>query len=180
MYYRTINKEIKVALSIPQFAEQLFELTSKNREHLKEWLPWLDSIKKASDTKDFIRTQLNRFTKGEALHQTIFYHEKIAGVIGFNCIDQTNNVGHLGYWLGKEYTGKGIMSLVTADLINLGFNEFPIQKIEIRCATTNIKSRAIPERLGFKNEGTLRKAEKVYDKYFDMVVYGLLKNEKLC
>jgi ribosomal-protein-serine acetyltransferase len=104
----------------------------------------------------------------------------MAGVVGFNCIDQTNEIGHLGYWLGKEYTGKGIMSLVTADLINIGFNEFPIQKIEIRCATTNFKSRAIPERLGFKNEGTLRKAEKVYDKYFDMVVYGLLKNEKLC
>lgn len=131
MYCRIINEEIKVALSIPQYAEQLYELTDKNREYLKEWLPWLDSIKEASDTKEFIRVQLDRFGKGNALNQTIFYHEKIAGVVGFNFIDQANEIGHLGYWLGKEYTGKGIMTLVTSDLIKFGFNEFPIQKIEI-------------------------------------------------
>ncbi len=66
------------------------------------------------------------------------------------------------------------MTEAVKDLIRLGFKHWPMQKIEIRCAVKNSKSRAIPERLGFTNEGTIRRAEKVYDRYNDHVVYGIL------
>ena len=97
--------------------------------------------------------------------------------IGYNLIDQASGIGHLGYWLGQEYIGKGIMTKAVKDLIRLGFEHWPMQKVEIRCAVKNRKSRAIPERLGFTNEGTIRSAEKVYDRYNDHVVYGMLKDE---
>jgi ribosomal-protein-serine acetyltransferase len=180
MYYHRINNEIKVGLSVPQFAEELFILTNRNREYLRTWLPWLDTIQKISDTREFLVLQLQRFSKGEALHQTIFYREEIAGVLGYNLLDRANGIGHIGYWLGQEFTGKGIMTLAVKDLICQGFKNWPLQKVEIRCAVGNKKSRAIPERLGFQNEGTLRNAEKVYDKYNDHIVYGKLKEEIFC
>jgi ribosomal-protein-serine acetyltransferase len=93
---------------------------------------------------------------------------------------RANGIGHIGYWLGQEFTGKGIMTLAVKDLICQGFKNWPLQKVEIRCAVGNKKSRAIPERLGFQNEGTLRNAEKVYDKYNDHIVYGKLKEEIFC
>ena len=68
MFFRNLNDEVKLSLSIPQYAEELFELIDKNRGFLKQWLPWLDSVTKPSDTKSFIETQLLRFQKGEALH----------------------------------------------------------------------------------------------------------------
>ena len=49
--------------------------------------------------------------------------------------------------------------------------------IDIRCAVGNHKSRAIPEGLGFQQEGIIRKAEKVYGNHMDHVVYGLLRQE---
>jgi ribosomal-protein-serine acetyltransferase len=49
--------------------------------------------------------------------------------------------------------------------------------IEIRARTDNEKSRAIPIRLGFKEEGILRQVDYNNDHYYDHVVYGLLKNE---
>ena len=54
-----------------------------------------------------------------------------------------------------------------------------LNKIEIRVATENVKSRALPERFGFKEEGVIRDAEWLYDRYVDHVVYGLLRYDFL-
>jgi ribosomal-protein-serine acetyltransferase len=64
------------------------------------------------------------------------------------------------------------------DLIEVGFKYYSLNRIEIRCAVENRKSRAIPERLGFQQEGIIRRAEKVYGMHFDHVVYGFLKQER--
>jgi ribosomal-protein-serine acetyltransferase len=52
-----------------------------------------------------------------------------------------------------------------------------MHKVEIRAASGNKKSRAVPERLGFKQEGCIRQAEWLYDHYVDHVVYGMLDLE---
>ena len=175
MFFREINPDLKLSLSIPQYGEELFQLTQKNRDFLKQWLPWLDDVKQASDTREFIELQLQRFQQGKALHITIFYQEKIAGVLGYNQIDSVNSIGYIGYWLGQEYNGKGIMTKSVRELINLGQSYYSLNRIDIRCAIDNYRSRAIPERLGFSNEGVIRHAAKVYNQYQDHVIYGLLK-----
>jgi ribosomal-protein-serine acetyltransferase len=177
MFFRHLDNDTKLSLSIPQYADELFELVDKNREFLKQWLPWLDTATKHSDTKEFIETQLLRFQRGEALHVTIFHGDKISGVLGYDRIDQVNGIGHMGYWLAQEYNGKGIMTKSVKNLIELGFKYYSLNRIEIRCAVNNLKSRAIPERLGFRQEGTIRRALKVYGVYVDHVIYGLLKEE---
>jgi len=63
------------------------------------------------------------------------------------------------------------------ELLNIGFGELRLNKIEIRCAEKNSKSRAIPERLGFTYEATLRQRELLYTKYVDHVVYSMLASE---
>jgi ribosomal-protein-serine acetyltransferase len=52
-----------------------------------------------------------------------------------------------------------------------------LNKIEIRARTDNEKSRAIPIRLGFKEESILRQVLYHNDRYYDHVVYGILKDE---
>ena len=98
------------------------------------------------------------------------------GVLGY-LIDRANSIGYIGYWLGQEYNGKGIMTKSVRELIEVGHMYYALDRIEIRCAVENTRSRAIPERLGFKHEGTIRHAAKVYDRYQDHVVYGLLKSD---
>ena len=178
MFFREITPDIKLSLSIPQYGDELFQLTQKNRDFLRQWLPWLDEVKQASDTREFIELQLQRFQQGEALHISIFYQEKIVGVLGYNQIDSVNSTGYIGYWLGQEYNGKGIMTKSVRELINLGQSYYSLNRIDIRCAIDNYRSRAIPERLGFSNEGVIRHAAKVYGKYQDHVIYGLLRSDR--
>jgi ribosomal-protein-serine acetyltransferase len=174
MFSRNLTESLRISLSIPQFADELFELTDRNRLYLRRWLPWLDGTRTPEDTRQFLTLQIQRFARGESLHVTIFSDGSIAGVAGFNSLDRTNGIGAIGYWLGEEFTGKGGMTTVVRDLIEIGREFYGLQKIDIRCATGNSRSRAIPERLGFSHEGTLRRAERVYDNWLDHEVYALL------
>jgi ribosomal-protein-serine acetyltransferase len=174
MFSRQLTEKTTVSLSIPHFADELFALTDRNRAFLREWLPWLDFTKTADDTRAFLTGQLQAFARGESLHLTIFQEGVVAGVAGFNSLDRTNQIGYIGYWLGQEFNGKGIMTEVVRDLVTIGREYYGLQKIDIRCATGNRRSRAIPERLGFTHEGTLRRAERVYDQWLDHEVYALL------
>jgi ribosomal-protein-serine acetyltransferase len=66
------------------------------------------------------------------------------------------------------------MTGVVSDLIAIARNNLGLQKVDIRCATGNMKSRAIPERLGFQLEGTLQRAENLYGRWVNHEIYALL------
>src|SRR5699024_9450032 len=104
----------------------------------------------------------------------IIYKEEIVGTIGFSTIDYTNGIGMVGYWLGEEFQGKGIMTKAFDSLIEYGFEILRLNRIEVRVAVENEKSRALPERFGFREEGRIRQAEWLYDHYVDHILYGLL------
>lgn len=62
-------------------------------------------------------------------------------------------------------------------MVNIAFEEYGLNRVEIRAAADNRKSRAIPERLGFQKEGVSRQTEWIYDHFVDHVVYGMLADE---
>ena len=63
-------------------------------------------------------------------------------------------------------------------LVDHALTVWQLNRVEIRAATGNKPSRAIPERLGFQEEGTLRQAQLVNDQYLDYVVYSTLADER--
>lgn len=69
------------------------------------------------------------------------------------------------------------MTKAIKSLIDYGFKEFGLNWIEDSVAVENKKSRVLPERLGFTEEGKLRQAEWLYDHYEDHVIYRLLADE---
>ena len=158
-------------------AEELYSLTEANRAYLRVWLPWLDQIKSSADTEKFIESTIKELSSGGAPNFALLYEGAICGVVGFHKINKLNRIGSIGYWLAQDYNGKGIITTAVSELLIIGFGEFDLNKIEIHCADTNIKSRAIPERLGFTYEATLRKREWLYSKYVDHAIYSMLASE---
>jgi len=63
-------------------------------------------------------------------------------------------------------------------MTDYAFDELELNRVEIQVGTNNHRSRAIPERLGFQQEGVLRDYERVGDRYLDIVVYSLLASDR--
>lgn len=155
----------------------LYELTDQSRDHLRTWLPWVDHTRSEEDTNVFIRSSLKKFADNNGLDAGIWHKGRIAGVIGFHFINWSNRSTSIGYWLGKDFQGLGLMTKATKAMVDYAINNLNLNRVEIRAAVENHKSRAIPERLGFQNEGTLRQCEWLYDHYVDHVVYSMLKED---
>jgi ribosomal-protein-serine acetyltransferase len=177
MFYFKIDEDIQLKLLEIGVAEELYLLTDKDRSYLREWLPWVDGTKSAEDTKAFIQSTLKQISENNGFQAGIFYKGNIAGCIGLHGIDWSNKKTTIGYWLGAEYQGKGIMSQACKAIIDHVFVYLKLNRVEIRAATFNKKSRAIPERLSFKNEGEVRQVEWINDHYVDHVIYGMLAGD---
>ncbi|QBD80558.1 N-acetyltransferase [Ktedonosporobacter rubrisoli] len=158
-------------------AQEIFELVERNRPHLRAWLPWLDVTRTADDERVFLRSLAAQYASNNSFSCAILYKGKIAGTVSYHPINWSNRKVELGYWLAEEFQGKGLMTRACQAMITYAFHTMKLNKVEIRCATENVRSRAIPERLGFKEEGLIRQAEWLYDHYVDLVVYGLLASE---
>ncbi|WP_028595284.1 GNAT family N-acetyltransferase [Paenibacillus assamensis] len=177
MFIHTIDEELSLKLIELKDADRIFKLTNDSRNYLREWLPWLDETTNIEDTKAFIQMCLTGFAENRNLTTAIVYKGQIVGVAGFNQINRSNQVAQIGYWLAQVYQGNGIMTRVASALTDYAFHELSLNKVEIIAAVGNTKSRSIPERLNYVQEGSIRQAEWLYDHYVDHVVYGVLAEE---
>ena len=159
-------------------AEDLFRLTDVNRAYLRRWLPWLDGIRIVEDTRAFIRATLAQTRENNGFQTVIVSHGRVAGVVGHHHVDWRNRATALGYWVGEEFQGQGLVTAACRRLVVHSFDVLGLHRLEIRCAVENRRSRAIPERLGFRLEGRLRDAEWLYDQWVDHVVYARLATDR--
>lgn len=178
MFKYVLDEDTELKILDVNHAQELYDLTNSCREYLREWLPWVDGTKKVEDSKGFIEMTKNQFASNNGFQAGIWHKGSVAGVIGYHKIDSINKSVSIGYWLGKQYQGKGIMTKATKAFVEYALTELNLNRVEIRCAENNYKSRAIPERLGFVNEGIARQSEWLYDHYVDHVVYSMLSSDK--
>lgn len=158
-------------------AKELFQLIERNREYLRQWLPWVDYETSIDDSWSFVKRSLQRYMDNEGFALGVRYQDRLAGVISYHTIDWPNRQVEIGYWLGAEFQGRGLMTRACSALIDYAFHKLMLNRVAILCATGNARSRAIPERLGFKQEGLRREGEWLYDHFVDLIVYSMLARE---
>ena len=83
----------------------------------------------------------------------------------------------MGYWLAKSQTGRGLMTVAVKALIDEGFQQLELNRIQARVATDNHRSQAVCDRSGPKKEGVLRQAEWLYDHFLDMTLNIVLRTD---
>lgn len=173
----SIDNEIILRPYTESDAEQIFAAVKANYEHLRPFLEWVVPEYSLEGVREFI--QQSQKDSAEKIRQGfgIFYQEKLIGSIGFNKFDWNCKSTEIGYWIAKDFSGKGIITKACKILINYAFDELQMNRIEIRCADANTRSRAIPEKLGFKLEGVLRQALCRHSQIYDDTIYGLLKED---
>lgn len=172
-----IDAAIEPDLRLRQFeladAEIVFALIDRDRNHLRRWLPWVDITLAPTNARNFIAMTLEQAKNRNGFHCAIEWNGDFVGTVGLHSVDWPNRKTSIGYWLGSAFTGRGIMTRAVERVIDHCFEELKLHRVEIRCAVENGKSRAIPARLGFIEEGVLKESEWLGDHYVDHVVYGI-------
>jgi ribosomal-protein-serine acetyltransferase len=177
MFTYIIDHELELRILEERHTEDLFNLVDANRAHLRQWLMWTDDHRNFADVRAFIRDGLRQFADNNGFQAGIWYAGDLVGCIGLHSINWHDRNTEIGYWLAHDCTGKGIMIRACRALVNYSFNVYHLHRVVIRCAAGNIKSRAIPERLGFHQDGILRQELFLHGEYVDHVVYSMLSGE---
>jgi ribosomal-protein-serine acetyltransferase len=167
----------RIRLVEPADAEPVYRLVDANRAYLGEWLPWVPRSSLES-IQEFIDRAQRQADEDSGFQAVILDPSGVlAGFVGFHSIDWNNRSTSLGYWLAEDHQGRGTMTEAVRALTTLAFDEWRLNRIEIRVATENERSAAVPERLGFVREGVLRQVERHADGFKDNVVYSMLSEE---
>lgn len=79
---------------------------------------------------------------------------EVLGALGLHRRSQPDSL-EIGYWLRGDMTGRGYATEAVGALICAAFDELGVQRLEIRCDPRNVRSAAVPHRLGFHHTRTL-------------------------
>lgn len=173
----SISSDLSLRVARPSEAGALFSLVQQNREHLREWLPWVDQMRIPYDARRFLEFSYAGYLRRAGFNFGIRYRGALVGLVGFHGFDYANRVTSIGYWLGEAHCGQGIMRQSVTACVEYAFEERGMNRLFIRSATGNERSRRIPEVLGFHHEGRQREAEWLYDHFVDLEVYSVLARE---
>lgn len=169
---------------------KLREFTLDDREQLAELLNNIEITKflavvphpyDEEDAEDFIELCKERAEKDPRTNYNFAIEKKetndLLGSIGVNIEKKDKKVGELGYWLGEQYWQQGYMTEALQKILELGFDQLGLRRIEAKVYPKNEASKKLLKKFDFKREGIKRKAQKstATDKVHDEIVFGLLK-----
>ncbi|QUI23291.1 GNAT family N-acetyltransferase [Vallitalea pronyensis] len=171
MFEYKINKDLSLRLVHVLDSEEVYQLIDESRAHLKKWLTWVDLIKSVRDCRYSALKAMDQYAENNGFQCNIIYSGKIVGRIGLHGINWGDKSTSIGYWLGKKYVGRGIMTTCCDGLLKLVFNQLKLNKVYIYVDEKNTKSRAIPKRLNFKEVSIKNNAQIFTGSYVKHVRY---------
>ncbi|MBE6183365.1 GNAT family N-acetyltransferase [Heyndrickxia ginsengihumi] len=176
MFSFKVDDDIYIEL-LQQHKEELFTLIDSNREHLRKWLLWVDKRQTIQDLDPIIAMWINNYAENNGFDAGIRFRGELVGMIGLHYINWKNRSTSIGYFLSETAQGHGIITRSISALLMYLFVELKLNRVEIQCAVHNIRSIAVPKRLGFTKEGIIRDGQWLYDHYEDLVIYSMLAKE---
>jgi ribosomal-protein-serine acetyltransferase len=157
-------------------AAELTEVVAANRDHLATWMPWAETYG-FQDSVEFLDLKRLQLEANDGLEAALVLDGEIAGGVGFHRVDWVNRSTSIGYWLTADAQGRGLMTAAVTALLDYAFFEWDLHRVVIEVIVGNERSRAIPERLGFRQEAILREAKLVRGSHEDTRLYAMLAPE---
>ena len=177
MFQRKVGAAIELRQFETRDADTVFAVADRNRQYLRQWLPWVDHTHSAQEVREFILRSLAQYHSNQGPNAGIWMGGELVGSIGCHQIDWANRACSIGYWVDGGRQGQGIVTQCCSSLLDYLFGEMKLHRVVIQCGTGNTRSCAVPQRLGFHREGVSREAEWVNDRWVDLVVWSILESE---
>ncbi len=193
MFTLAIEKEIIVRTLHPDDAEELFNLLERNRSRLRPWIHPTALPETAQATRKFtiecyfgsldpmvaidtpyIDEVRPYFPPPDpAMEMGIWVNGSLAGEVALSWLNDSPAIAEFGYWLAEDYERRGIITRCVRALMDHTIDHMNIEQFLIGCALNNQRSRAVPERLGYRLHTTVPNGEVVGEFTYDRVIYGI-------
>ena len=177
--YRIETERLVIRCYQPSDVQMLADSVSENVEHLKPWMPWVHAEPEPIEEKE---KRLKRFRGMFDLGQDYIYgifnpgERRLLGGTGLHTRLGESQL-EIGYWIHKDFVNQGLVTESTYALIKVAFEIIHVHRLEIHCDPGNFASAAIPRKLGFTHEGTLRAKTRFLERWSDSMIWGLLKQD---
>jgi [ribosomal protein S5]-alanine N-acetyltransferase len=120
------------------------------------------------------QVKLQRQKNPENIVFAIEINEEVVGSIGLHKIKRGHKA-ELGYWLGREFWGGGIMTDAIKDVVKFGFGNLKLRRIHAGVFLFNKGSARVLEKNGFKLEGISKKEIKKDEKFIDAYIFAKVR-----
>jgi len=177
--YRIETDRLVVRCYNPSDAQLLADSVAENIDHLKPWMPWAYFEPTPMEERvNRLKRFRGMFDLGQDYIYGIFNPEetKLIGGTGLHTRLGDSEL-EIGYWIHKDHINQGLVTESTAALIKVAFEIVHVHRIEIHCDPANLASAAIPKKLGFTHEGTLRAKTPFLERWSDSMIWGLIEDE---
>ncbi|MFI5274095.1 MAG: GNAT family N-acetyltransferase [Ktedonobacterales bacterium] len=146
-------------------APALHEAIAMSRDHLRRWMRFIDEHQTAEETRAYIVRSRAKWLLREDMNLGIWSPDllRLYGGIGVMARDWAVPAFELGYWLRADAAGHGYVTAAAGLLTGYLLGAHHAQRVQIRCDARNLRSAAVPRRLGYALEGVLRQAERARD-----------------
>ncbi|WP_164671029.1 GNAT family N-acetyltransferase [Virgibacillus doumboii] len=149
------TERLYIRMPMPDDGQLVYEAIEASKQELKKWLPFAQRDQSADEVEANVREAHAAFLKREDLRMHIFHRDTgtFIGATGLHRIDWEVPKFEIGYWIDTRETGNGYITEAVEGLVDFALKELGANRVEIQCDVKNLKSRAIPERLGLTLEG---------------------------
>jgi len=177
--YRVLTPRLCVRCWQPHDAAQLKAAVDASRAHLIPWMPWAQEETTLQLQIDRLRRVRGEFDLGQDFTYGIFSRDErqVLGSCGLHT-GVGDRARMIGYWIHVDHIGKGYATEMSAGLTKVAFTIEDLDRVEIHCDPANTASAAIPRKLGYTHEATLRRRDHWADgKVEDSMIWTLFAAE---
>jgi RimJ/RimL family protein N-acetyltransferase len=157
--YRIETGRLVIRCYEPSDAPLLKAAIDASLEHLRPWMPWIRfEPQTIAEKVELLRSFRGQFDLGTNFIYGVFNREETKQIGGSGFHDRGGEGSlEIGYWVAADAIGQGIATEVTAVQTRAGFEVCGLERVDIQVEPTNERSLAIPRKLGFTQEGVLRR-----------------------
>jgi RimJ/RimL family protein N-acetyltransferase len=157
--YRIETERLVIRCYEPRDAPLLKAAVDESIEHLRPWMPWIRFEPQTVEQRvELLRSFRGQFDLGQDFIYGVFARDESRLVGGTGLHTRVGDGAfEIGYWVHADAIGQGFATELTAVLTRVGFELGRAQRIDIRVEPANERSLAIPRKLGYTDEGLMRR-----------------------
>jgi RimJ/RimL family protein N-acetyltransferase len=178
--YRIVTSRLVIRCYSPADAPLLLSAVTESLDHLRPWMPWAEGQPPSLGSElALLRRFRGNFDLGKDFVYGIFNPDetRVLGGTGLHT-RMGADAREIGYWIHKDFINQGLATEVACALTKVAFEIDGVARVEVHCDPANARSAAVPRKLGFTHDATLRQRLAQSDgSYRDTMIWSLLKAE---